>query len=112
MAKIKGGIEVKEITDSEFDAALKKSDVVLVDFFAEWCMPCVMLVPVIDELAETFKGRVNFAKINVDDNHNTSTKFKIMSIPTLLIFKKGELVDRINGAQSYEILKERLEKYL
>lgn len=91
---------------------LKKSDVVLVDFFAEWCMPCVMLVPVIDELAQTFKSKVSFAKINVDENHETPSKFKIMSIPTLLIFKKGALSERITGAQHYDVLKEKLERYL
>lgn len=112
MAKSKQELEVKEITDAEFDSLIRKSNIVLVDFFAEWCMPCVMLVPVIDELSETFKGKVNFVKINVDENHDTASKLKIMSIPTLLIFKKGEVVERITGSQSYEILKEKLERQL
>lgn len=112
MARSKQEIEVKEVTDSEFDSIIRKSNIVLVDFFAEWCMPCVMLVPVIDELSETFKGKVNFIKINVDESHETASKFKIMSIPTLLILKKGEVVERITGSQSYEILKEKLERHL
>lgn len=112
MAKAQQETEVREITDAEFEAAVKKSGVVLVDFFAEWCMPCVMLVPIIDELAQTFKNKVTFIKVNIDENHDTAEKFKIMSIPTLLIFKKGDMVDRINGAQSYDILKEKLEKYI
>jgi thioredoxin 1 len=112
MVKMKQEAEVKEITDGEFDAAIKKGELVLADFFAEWCMPCVMLVPVIDELAQTMRGKVNFIKINVDENQDTASKFKILSIPTILLFKKGEMVERITGAQSYEFLKEKLEKYL
>jgi thioredoxin 1 len=111
MAKT-GEAEVKEITDAEFESAVKKSNLLFVDFFAEWCMPCVMLVPVIEELAETFKGKVDFVKINVDENQASSQKFKIMSIPTLVLFKKGEVVERISGAQSYEALKEKIEGHL
>jgi len=107
-----GSGEVKEITDAEFEPLLKENDAILVDFFAEWCMPCVMMVPVMDELAKDFAGRVVFAKMNVDENHNTPAKFKIMSIPTLLIFKKGELVQRFTGALSYDMLKEKIDSCL
>lgn len=100
--------EIKEITDVEFEPLMKENDAVLVDFFAEWCMPCVMMVPVIEELAKTFAGKVIFAKINIDENHKTASNYKIMSVPTLLIFKKGELVERITGAVSYDMLKEKI----
>jgi thioredoxin 1 len=99
---------VREIIDSEFSPLVKENDVVVVDFFAEWCMPCVMMVPIIEELAKNLAGKVVFAKINVDENHETAAAYKIMSIPTLLIFKKGNLVDRITGALSLDMLKEKI----
>ncbi len=112
MAKEKSAKEVKEIRDDEFDKFVKSNPVIIVDFFAEWCMPCLMLVPVVEELAQNYKNRVKFFKINIDKNKEIAARHKIMSIPTLLIFKQGELVDRITGALSYDILKGKIDRYL
>lgn len=109
-AEVKGAKdgEVREIADAEFEPFVKENNIVLVDFFAEWCMPCVMMEPIIEELAKTLAGKVNFAKINVGENHDIASQYKIMSIPTLLIFKKGSLIERITGALSYDMLKEKI----
>lgn len=107
-----GSAEVKEISDADFEPLVKENNAVLVDFFAEWCMPCVMMVPVIEELAKTFAGRVVFAKMNVDENHDIAAKFKIMSIPTIIVFKKGEIAERITGALSHDMLKEKIDACL
>ena len=80
---------VEEISEKQFNQKISKN-LVLVDFFAEWCMPCVMMAPVIEELSEKFKGKIEFVKMNVDENRNLSSKLKIMSIPTLIVFKKGK----------------------
>ncbi len=109
MAKISSK-EVKEIKDDEFDNSVKSGKVVIIDFFAEWCMPCLMMVPVVEELAQNYKNKVKFFKINIDENHEASAKHKILSIPTLLVFKQGNLADRITGALSYDMLKERIDK--
>ena len=102
---------VEEISEKQFNQKISKN-LVLVDFFAEWCMPCVMMAPVIEELSEKFKGKIEFVKMNVDENRNLSSKLKIMSIPTLIVFKKGKEVERIIGSQNTEVLEEKLKKYL
>lgn len=104
--------EVMEMTDSEFNSVIKENDFAVVDFFAEWCMPCVIMVPVIDDLAKFFAGKAVFAKIDVDESKKTASEYKIMSIPTLLIFKRGNLVDRITGTVSYDVLKEKIQNHL
>jgi thioredoxin 1 len=105
-------IEVKEISTSEFDSIIRNNNIVIVDFFTEWCMPCLMMVPVIDELAQLYAGKVCFVKINVDENSEVASRFKVMSIPTLIVFKKGNEVGRITGASSYDTLKSKIEQYL
>ena len=86
-------------TDTNFENDVLKSNVpVLVDFWAEWCGPCRALAPTIDELAKEFAGKVKVVKMNVDENPNTPGKFKIRGIPTLLLFKNGQLVDQLVGA--------------
>jgi len=107
MAKSNNG--VSEITEKEF-ADVIKSKVALVDFFAEWCMPCLMMAPVIEELSERIK-KVKFAKVNIDENSGLAGKFKVMSIPTLIIFKDGKEVERIIGSQPAENIEEKLKKY-
>lgn len=100
-------------TDSSFEAeVLEASTPVLVDFWAEWCMPCRMIAPVIQELAEAYGGKVKFAKLDVDANPITVAKYAIRSIPTLLIFKGGELADQVVGAVPRSVLKRRLEAVL
>lgn len=101
---------VDEINGKGLNEILK-SKIVLVDFFAEWCMPCVMMAPVVEELAEKFK-QVKFAKANVDENSELASKFKVMSIPTLIIFKDGKEAERIVGSQSPIIIEEKLKKWL
>lgn len=102
--------EVEEINGKGLSEILKNK-LVLVDFFAEWCMPCVMMAPVIEELAEKIK-KVKFAKCNIDENSELASKFKVMSIPTLVIFKDGKEVERIIGGQQANVIEEKLKKYL
>lgn len=101
--------KVPELSASEFEDFSKKG-IVLIDFFAEWCMPCLMMSPVIDELSEQFKGKIKFGKINVGDGQEIAKKFNVSSIPHFIIFKEGEIVDEIIGAVSAEDLEEKLKK--
>lgn len=102
---------VKEINDKEFKDFIKENNLVLVDFFADWCGPCHMVSPVIEELSENMRN-VAFAKMDVDRNRETPGKFGIMSIPTLLIFKEGKLVDRLVGALPKDMIEDRLKKFV
>ena len=99
------------ITDADIDDTIKKYETIVVDCWAPWCGPCRMVGPVIDELAKEMQGKVVFGKLNVDENPETSMKHKIMSIPTLLVFKNGNLVERLVGAYPKEELKKKLEPY-
>jgi thioredoxin 1 len=98
-----------QITDADIDTHIKKYSTIVIDCWAPWCGPCRMVGPVIDELAKDMQGKIVFGKLNVDENQQTSMKYKIMSIPTLLVFKNGEMVDRIIGALPKEMLKNKLE---
>lgn len=109
MAKNNG---VEELSEKEFNETLASSkNIVVIDFFAEWCMPCVMMSPVIEEISERFKN-VKFAKINIDENSSLASKFKVMSIPTLIIFKNGKEVERMIGSQQAEVIEEKLKKHV
>ncbi len=91
--------KVMHISDSEFDSKVLQGDLpCLVDFWAPWCGPCKAIGPVIDELADEYAGKVKIAKMNVDDNPATPGKYGIRAIPTLILFKNGEVVDQITGA--------------
>jgi len=97
------------VTDASFVAEVERSPVpVLVDFWAPWCPPCRMIAPAIDELAGEMAGRVRVAKLNIDDNQATAQRFRVASIPTLIVFKDGREVDRIVGAQPKQAIAERL----
>ncbi len=99
-----------ELTDSNFAEEVEKSDKpVLVDFWAEWCGPCRMVGPIVDELAGEYEGKAKVGKVNVDNNPDVSVKFGIRSIPALLIFKDGEVVDQIIGAVPKNQIKKQLD---
>ena len=103
--------KVKTFTDSNFDAETKQG-VVLVDFWAEWCGPCRRLAPTVDALAAEYDGRATVAKLNVDENPTVPQRFMVRGIPTLLLFKDGELADTIVGLVPKEDIVERLDKQL
>lgn len=101
------------INDSDFDkTVLQAEKPVLVDFWATWCGPCRMVAPIVDELAEEYAGKISFVKLDVDQNPKTAARYSIMSIPTLLIFKKGKPVSHIVGFRPKEELKRNLEGVL
>lgn len=103
--------KVTHVTDSEFDNQVIESDLpCLVDFWAPWCGPCKAIGPVIDELADEFDGKVKITKMNVDDNPATPGKFGIRAIPTLILFKGGEVVDQITGAVGKTQLQDLINK--
>jgi thioredoxin 1 len=105
--------EPREVTDGTFDADVLKNDLpVLVDFWAPWCGPCRMVAPVVEELSEEYSGKVNFFKMNTDENPSVPTQYSIRSIPSLLIFRGGELKDTIVGFRPKSDLKKRLEAAL
>ena len=91
-------MEVK-VNDANFKEEVLESDIpALVDFWAEWCGPCLMVAPVLKEIAKEYKGKLKVCKVNVDEAPNTASKYGVMSIPTLAIFKNGKVVDRVVGA--------------
>ena len=102
-----------EITDSNFDAEVSQSELpVLIDFWAVWCGPCKMVAPIVEELAKDYDGRVKIGKLDVDNNQQTAMKFGIRSIPTLLIFKNGQVVDTIIGAVPKGNIAKKLDAHL
>ena len=100
-----------ELSKSEFNSFIKKGTV-LIDFFADWCMPCVMMSPIIDELSEEFKGKIKFGKVNIEDNQDIAQKFGVVSIPNFILFKDGEQIKQFIGSMPADGFKEKLEKFV
>ncbi len=102
-----------EVTDSSFDnEVVQSASPVLVDFWAEWCGPCKMIAPVVEEIAKDYDGKLKVAKVDVDSNPQSAGKFGVRSIPTLLLFKDGQVVDQIIGAVPKRHLIEKIEKHV
>jgi len=105
--------EMLEVTDENFNAEILNSDLpALVDFWAEWCGPCRMVSPLVEELANDYKGKIKVAKMDVDQNRETPTRFGIRNIPTLIFFKGGEVAQIIIGVQPKSQIEEEIKKLL
>jgi thioredoxin 1 len=103
--------QISEFTDANFENEVLKSDQpCLVDFWAEWCGPCRMVGPVVEEIAKEYEGKLKVGKVNVDQNTQTASKYGIMSIPSLLFFKQGKVVDQIVGAVPKKHMVEKIDK--
>ncbi len=102
-----------QFTEANFETEVLKSDIpVLVDFYADWCGPCKMMMPVVDELAKEFDGKIKIGKINADDNGDLAAKYGVMSIPNFKFFKNGEVVDEIVGASNKATMTAKLNALL
>ena len=104
---------VLQVTDATFEEEVVQSDLpVLVDFWADWCQPCKMIAPIVEELATEYEGKVKFSKIDVDSNPQIASQFGIRGIPTLLVFDGGSAVEQVVGAVPKSVLKKRLDSVL
>jgi len=101
-----------EVTDATFKEIIHEHPLVVVDCWAPWCGPCHMVAPILEEMARDYAGKILFGKLNVDENRGVATEYQIMSIPTLLVFKNGKLVDRIVGAMPRQMLEPKITRYL
>ncbi len=105
--------KIQQVTDTNWEQSVLKSQTpVLVDFWAEWCMPCRRIAPTVDQLASEFDGRLTVAKMNVDENPSTPTQLGVRGIPTLMLFKGGNLVDALVGAADKDTIRKMVEKHL
>ncbi len=103
---------VQQVTDNTFDSVLNGGKPVFVDFWAPWCGPCRIIGPIVEELAPSYEGKAVITKLNVDDNPNVAQRFGVTSIPTLMMFKDGKLVDRMVGAAPKGALQQFIDRNL
>ena len=108
---MKNNDKVPELSKKEFESFIK-GNLTLIDFFADWCMPCVMMAPIIDELSERFKGKVKFGKVNIEDNQELTQKFGIVSIPNFILFKDGEQIEQFIGSMPSEDFEKKLKEFV
>ncbi len=101
----------EELTNGKFEDFTKEG-LVLVDFFADWCMPCVMMGPIVDEMGEKFKGKIKVGKINVEDNSELASRFGVSSIPNFVLFKDGEKIEQFTGGMSADDFEKKLSGFL
>ena len=101
---------VSELSRNEFNNFIKK-DLVLIDFSADWCMPCLMMNPIINELSEKFKGKMEFGKVNIEDNQELAQKFDVVSIPNFILFKDGKQIGQFIGSMPFEDFEKKLKKF-
>ena len=102
---------ITELTNGMFDEFIKEG-VVLIDFFADWCMPCLMMAPILEEIGEKLAGKIKIGKIDVQENQHIASKFGVNSIPNFVLFKDGEVIEQFTGSMPAEELEERLKKHL
>lgn len=102
---------VEELSSKDFDEFVKKG-LVFIDFFAEWCMPCVMMGPVVEEVSEKFKNKIKFGKVNVGENEALSRKFNVSSIPNFVLLKDGKMIEQFVGAMQTDELEKKLKKFV
>ena len=106
---------IKDVSTAEFEAEViesSKSRPVVVDFYAPWCGPCRMITPIIEELDTDYQGKIHFRKVNTDENPDLASRFNVMSIPTLLLFKNGQVADTVIGAPPKAALKKKFDENL
>lgn len=102
---------VIELSEKKFEEFAKKG-LVFVDFFAEWCMPCVMMAPIVEEVSEKFSGKIRFGKVNVAENESLARKFNVSSIPNFVLLKDGKVIENFVGAMEADELEDKLKKFI
>ena len=100
-----------ELSKKEFESYTKKG-LVLIDFFADWCMPCIMMEPIIGDLAQKYKSKIKFGKVDIDENNDIADRYNVASIPNFILFKDGKKVDQFIGSSSQEDFEKKLKKFV
>ncbi len=100
---------VSELTNGEFTEFIKEGTV-LIDFYADWCMPCVIMSPIVEDMSEKFKGKVKFGKVNIEDNNEIAQKFNVSSIPNFVLFKDGKVVNQFVGGMDEEDFESKIKE--
>lgn len=103
--------ETQELTEKQFDNFVK-SGIVLVDFYAEWCMPCLMMGPIVSDVCERLQGKIKVGKVNIDDEKNVANKFNVRSIPNFVLFKDGQIIGQFIGAMDADEFEKKLKNYI